>query len=53
MGDDTVVVGVPGLRVRLGPGEGCRLPEGVAAEVFPPAGEVPDLLLVVRRPGAG
>jgi len=52
MGDDAVVVGVPGLRVRLGPGEGCRLPEDVAAEVIPPGAEVPDLLLVLRRPAS-
>jgi hypothetical protein len=51
LGEESVVVGLPGLRLRLGPGEGCVLPEGVAAEVLPPEGEVPDVLLAVRRPG--
>jgi hypothetical protein len=50
--DDAVVVGVPGLRVRLGAGEGVQFPEGVAAEVLRPAGEGPDVLLLVRRPGS-
>jgi hypothetical protein len=53
MGDGAVAVGLPGLRVRLGAGEGCRLPEGVAAEVLAAAGEEPDVLLVVRRPAPG
>lgn len=50
LGDDPVVVGMPGLRLRLGAGEGCRLPEEVAAEVLAPEGETPDVLLLVRRP---
>jgi hypothetical protein len=53
LGEDPVVVGLPGLRLRLGPGEGCLLPEDVAAEALPPEGEVPDVLLVVRRPARG
>jgi hypothetical protein len=53
LGDDPVVVGVAGLRVRLGPGEGSRFPEEVAAEAIPPEGEVPDVLLLVRRPARG
>jgi hypothetical protein len=50
MGDGPVAVGLPGLRVRLGAGEGCRLPEGMVAQVLAPAGEAPEVLLVVRRP---
>lgn len=50
LGDDPVVVGVPGLRVRLGPGEGSRLPAEIATEVIPPEGEAPDVLLLVRQP---
>jgi hypothetical protein len=50
LGDDPVVIGLPGLRVRLGAGEGGRLPEEVAAEVIPPEGDAPDVLLLVRRP---
>jgi hypothetical protein len=50
LGDAPVVVGVPGLRVHLGVGEGGRFPEEVAAEVMPPEGDAPDVLLVVRRP---
>jgi hypothetical protein len=49
MGDDPVMVGLPGLRLRLEAGEGCRPPEGAAADVLPPAGALPDVLLVVRR----
>lgn len=52
LGDDPVVVGVPGLRVRLGGGEGGWLPEEVAAEVIPPEGDAPGVLLLVRRPVA-
>jgi hypothetical protein len=48
LGDDPVVVGVKGLRVRLGAGEGSRLPEQLAAEVIPPQGDAPDILLLVR-----
>jgi hypothetical protein len=51
LGDDPVVVGVPGLRVRLGAGEGCQLPEEASADIVPPGGDAPDALLVVRRPG--
>jgi hypothetical protein len=50
LGEAPVVVGGPGLRVRLGAGEGGRLPEGVAADVIAPEGDSPDVLLVVRRP---
>jgi hypothetical protein len=53
LGDDPVVFGVPGLRVRLGAGEGARLPEALAAEVIPPEGDAPDVLLLVRRPARG
>ncbi len=52
LGDDPVVIGVSGVRVRLGAGEGGRLPEEVAAEVIPPEGDAPDVLLLVRRPEA-
>jgi hypothetical protein len=50
LGDDPVVVDVPGLRLLLGAGEGIRFPEEVTAEVIPPEGEAPDILLLVRRP---
>jgi hypothetical protein len=50
MGDGPVAVSLPGLRLLLGTGEGCQLPEGVAAQVLAPSGEVLDVLLVVRRP---
>ncbi len=52
LGEDPVLIGVPGLRVRLGAGEGSRLPEEVAVEVIPPEGDAPDVLLLVRRPEA-
>jgi hypothetical protein len=48
LGDDPVVVGLPGLRVSLGAGEGARFPEGIAAELIPPEGDAPDVLLLVR-----
>ena len=44
------MVGLPRLRVRLGSGEGGRLPEEVAAEIIPPEVDVPDVLLLLRRP---
>jgi hypothetical protein len=53
LGEDAVVVGVPGLRVRLEAGEGARLPEAVTADVLPPEGEMPDVLLLVRLPSRG
>jgi hypothetical protein len=53
LGDDAVVIGVPGLRVCLGAGEGGRLPEEAAAEVIPPEGDARDVLLLVRRPVRG
>jgi len=49
MGDDPVVVEVPGLRLRLGAGEGCRLPQGIAAEINPPVGELPDVLIRITN----
>jgi hypothetical protein len=52
LGDDPVVICVLGLRLRLGAGEGGQLPEGVGAEVLPPEGDAPDVLLMVRRPQA-
>lgn len=53
LGDNPVVVGVRGLRLRLGAGEGGRLPESVAAQVLPPETEAPHVLLLVRRPEPG
>jgi hypothetical protein len=53
LGDDPVAVGVPGLRLRLAAGEGAQFPEKVAAEVIPPEGDAPDVLLLVRRPVDG
>jgi hypothetical protein len=50
LGEDPVVLGLPGLRVRLGAGEGCRLPEEVQAEVISPAEDATDIVLLVRRP---
>ncbi len=52
MGDEAVV-GFPGLRLLLGPGEGCRLPPGAVAEVLPPRDQSPRMLLLVRRPAQG
>jgi hypothetical protein len=50
MSDDSADVCLPGLRLRLGAGEGCRLPEDIVAEVIPPENGDPDVLLLVRRP---
>lgn len=51
LGDDALLVGLPGLSLRLAAGEGCRLPATVTAEVQPPAGELPVMLLLLRHPG--
>jgi hypothetical protein len=53
LGEDPVVVGVAGLRVRLRAGEGGRLPAEVTAEVMPPEGDAPHMLLLVRHPALG
>jgi hypothetical protein len=50
LGEDPVLVGLPGLRVRLAAGEGSRLPEEIEAEVLSPEGDTPNVLLTVRRP---
>jgi hypothetical protein len=50
LSDDPVAIDTSGLRVRLGTGEGCRLPNDVAAEVTPADGDTPDVLLIVREP---
>jgi hypothetical protein len=51
LGEEQAVVAWPALRLRLGPGEGCRLPDGAAPEVLPPADDEADVLLVVRAGG--
>jgi hypothetical protein len=47
--DESVWVQTRGVRLRLGAGEGCRVPEGLAAEVLPAERDDPNVLLVVRR----
>jgi hypothetical protein len=49
LSDDPVLVGVPGLRVRLAAGEGCRLPDEATVAVIPPERDTPDALVLVRR----
>jgi hypothetical protein len=50
LGDAPVLVAVPGLRVCLESGEGARLPQAVTAEIVPPDGDAPHVLLLVRQP---
>lgn len=47
LGDSTSIE-VEAVRVRLGPGEGCRLPNSVPLALVSGAGEEPDVLVVVR-----
>lgn len=47
LADEPAFVVWPALRLRLGPGEGCRVPAGLALDVLP-QGEEPAVLLVVR-----
>ena len=47
LGDEPALIAWPTLRLRLGPGEGCRLPGGAAPDVLP-GGDDPGVLLVVR-----
>ncbi len=49
LGDESVVVALPGLRLRLDASEGCRLPDGMTVEGLSPAGDDPAVLLVMRR----
>jgi hypothetical protein len=50
LGDDPIALGVPGIRVRLGSGEGVQFPEGVTAEIVPTEADAPEVLLLLRRP---
>lgn len=49
LSDDVVQLALPGLRLALAAGEGCRLPDGMTAESLSPSGDDPAMLLVVRR----
>lgn len=53
LGEGPTFVAWPGLRLRLAPGEGCRLAGGAPPEVLPPDGEEPDVLLVIREGEGG
>lgn len=48
LGDDLAVITVPGVRLQLRTGEGCRFPEGCAVQVVAPASETPHMLLAIR-----
>jgi len=48
LADEPAFVAVAGLRLRLGQGEGCRVPPGTDLDVLPPEGEEPGMLLIVR-----
>jgi hypothetical protein len=50
LGDDPILVGLRGLRLRLGSGEGIRLSEEIETEFVPPDGDAPDVLLLVSPP---
>lgn len=52
LGDDAVLVELPGVRVRLCAGEGLQVPRELTANVVPPEGDEtePDVLLLIRRP---
>jgi hypothetical protein len=47
LSDEPAFVAWPELRLRLGPGEGCRVPAGMAQDVLP-SGDEPAVLVVVR-----
>lgn len=50
LADEPAFVTWPALRLRLGPGEGCRVPAGLTLDLLP-QGEEPAVLLVVRLAG--
>lgn len=50
LGDEKVVVDLATLRLILGAGEGCQLPEQIRAEIIPPLDKLPAMLLLVRTP---
>ena len=48
VGELPVLLGWPRLRLRLLPGEGCRIAPGVCPDVVPPTADEMNVLLVIR-----
>ena len=50
LGEEPVVLAWPELRLRLSPGEGCRVAAGLPPDVVPPAEEPeePNVLVAIR-----
>jgi hypothetical protein len=46
-GDEPLSLDWPGVRLRLGPGEGCRIAAGLPPSVVPPA-EEPNVMVAIR-----
>jgi hypothetical protein len=49
LGDEPALLAWPELRLRLGPGEGCRVPDGWPTDVVPPENGEAGVLLLVRN----
>jgi hypothetical protein len=47
-GDETLLLDWPGVRLRLGAGEGCRVAAGVPPSVVPPTDD-PNVMVAIRR----
>jgi hypothetical protein len=50
-GDEVLLLDWPDVRLRLGPGEGCRIGAGVAPGVAPPTDD-PNVMVAIRRDAA-
>ncbi len=48
-GDESILLAWPQLRLRLGPGEGCLIANGLSPDVLPPQGEDLNVLFAIRQ----
>lgn len=50
-GDEPLLLDWPGVRLRIGPGEGCRIDPRVSPAIVPPA-EEPNVMVAIRQGSA-